>query len=988
MSNHFGAAIPKLRGNPRLHLTDLVVLDSPESAAADAIGIPKADAPLGSLIDSLPPVTELIGRRRERAVLDGLIAAVRRGESRALVLRGDAGIGKTALLDYLVAAGSDLTVIRAVGVESEMELAYASLHQLVVSLLDHMQPIPTPQREALETVFGLGAGPAPDRFLVGLAVLSLLAEVVEDRPLLCVVDDAQWLDRASALTLAFVARRLLAERIGLVFAARVPGDELRGLPELQLPGLRANDARTLLSLAVPFPLDEGVRDRIVAETGGNPLGLLELPRGLTRMHLTGGFAGCPHAQTLSGRIEESFRLRLDGLPDATRLLLLVAAADPVGDPLLLSRAADRLGIAVSAAADAEAEGLLRIGERVTFRHPLVRSAVYGGASLEERRAVHVALAAATDRRADPDRRAWHLAAGAEGPDEEVAMELERSATRAHARGGLAAAAAFLQRSVALTVERDRRVERALAASEANLFAGAFDAALSMLSIADAGSPDELERARTELLRGQIAFSSNIGNDAPPLLLKAAKRLERLDPELARETYLDAWGAAWFAGSMATDGGLLEVSRAARSAPSLNRPARPFDLLLDGLALLVTEGREAAAPMLRQATVAFVTAETPAEDSFRWAALPPVPSFILWDDASWNRISVCQLRLAREAGALARVPMALGTGAVLDAWSGEFVKAAEATSEALAIVEATGTRLAPYASMLRVALQGREADALALLELAIKDAAAVGQGFAVQWGQFVKAILFNGLGRYEQALAEAERASGDIPELFVSSWALAELIEAASRSGQAHRAAGALERLTEHTTVAGTDWGLGIESRSRALMSEGDAAQRLYREAIERLGRTRLRPELARAHLLYGEWLRRERRRVDAREQLHAAHDLFTAMGMEAFAERARIELLATGEKVRKRTLEAPDELTAQERQVARFAREGLSNAEIGARLFISPRTVEWHLRKAYAKLGVRSRRELSQALRSSEPSRNGGGGHRPLPAPRRAAAEG
>jgi DNA-binding CsgD family transcriptional regulator/tetratricopeptide (TPR) repeat protein len=705
------------------------------------------------------------------------------------------------------------------------------------------------------------------------------------------------------------------------------------------------------------------------------------------MHLAGGFAGCPQAQTVSGRIEESFRLRLDGLPDATRLLLLVAAADPVGDPLLLSHAADRLGIAVSAAADAEAEGLLRIDDRVTFRHPLVRSAVYGAASVEQRRAVHVALAAATDRRADPDRRAWHLAAGAEGPDEAVAMELELSATRARARGGLAAAAAFLQRSVALTVEVDRRVHRALAASEANLFAGAFDAALSMLWIADSGSPDELERARAELLRGQIAFSSNIGSDAPPLLLKAGKRLERLDLELARETYLGAWGAAWFAGSMATDGGLLEVSRAARSAPPSNDPAQPFDVLLDALALLVTDGRRAAAPALRRASAGFLTAESPAEDSFRWTELPPVPSFILWDDGSWDRISARQLRLAREAGALARVPMGLGTVAVLDAWSGEFAKAREATAEAAAIVEATGTHLAPYASMLRVALQGREADALALLEPAIEDAAAVGQGFAVQWGEFVKAILYNGLGRYEQALAEAERASEDTPELFVSSWALAELIEAASRSGQAHRATGALERLTQDTAVAGTDWALGIQARSRALVSDGDDAEALYRQAIERLGRTRLCPELARAHLLYGEWLRRERRRVDARVELHAAHDLFTAMGMEAFAERARIELLATGEKVRKRTLEAPDELTAQERQVARLAREGLSNAEIGARLFISPRTVEWHLRKAYAKLGVRSRRELSQALRGSEPSLTGGG-HGPLPASHRAAAGG
>jgi len=940
-----------------------------------------ASLPLGR--DETAGRFALRGRGRECAELAELIAAIRRGESRALVLRGDAGIGKTALLEYLVAEASGVTVIRAVGVESEMELAYASLHQLVASLLDRGERLAGPQRDALETVFGLGAGAAPDRFLVGLAVLSLLADVAEERPLLCVVDDAQWLDKSSALTLAFVARRLLVERIGLVFAAREPGDELQGLPELEVSGLRATDARGLLSSAVRFPLDEGVRERMVAETGGNPLALLELPRGLTMTQLAGGF-GLPDTQALSGRIEESFRLRLKALPDATRLLLLVAAADPVGDPMLLSRAAERLGIEITAAAAAEDDGLLQIGDRVTFRHPLVRSAVYGAASLEQRRAVHVALAKATDRRVDPDRRAWHLAAGAAGPDEEVAMELERSANRARARGGLAAAAAFLQRSVALTVDLDRRVERALAASAASLYAGGFDAAIGMLSIAEAGSLDELQRARAELLRGQVAFSSNIGSDAPPLLLKAAKRLERLDVKLARETYLDAWCAAWFAGSLAADGGLLEVSRSARSAAPSKQPTRSFDLLLDGLALLVTDSREAAAPALRRASSCFAAEETPAENSFRWTALPPVASYVLWDDQSWHAINARQLQLARDVGALARVPMGLLTGAVLDAWSGEFAKAAEATAEADAIVEATGTHLAPYATMLLVGLQGR-ADGFALLEAAIKDAAAVGQGFAVQWGDFVRAILFNGLGRYEQALAAAHRATEETPELFLSSWALAELIEAGNRCGETQRAAAALERLTEHTAIAGSDWALGIEARSRALLSEGDAAERSYREAIEHLDRTRLRPELARAHLVYGEWLRRERRRVDARAELHAAHKLFTSMGMESFAERARIELLATGEKVRKRSVATRAELTAQEREIARLAREGLSNAEIGARLFISPRTVEWHLRKAYAKLGVSSRQELPQALRSRGPNPDRAGRGALTAAPRAAA---
>jgi DNA-binding CsgD family transcriptional regulator len=908
-----------------------------------------------------PEPASLRGRRSECAACDALVAAVRQGESRVLVVRGEAGIGKSALLAYLVGAASDLTVVQAIGVESEMELAFASLHQFCAPMLHCLERLPAPQREALKIVFGLTQGPAPDRFLVGLAVLSLLSETAGERPLLCVVDDAQWLDRASALTLAFAARRLLAEHVGLVFGARVVGEALRGLPELEVRGLGVEDARALLKSAVRFPLGEQVRDRIVAETGGNPLALLELPRGLTAAQLASGF-GLLGAQALSGRIEESFARRLEALPEETQRLLLLAAAEPAGDPLLVWRAAERFGISAAATIDTETDGLLTVEEQVTFRHPLVRSAVYRSAAAEERRAVHLALADVTDRQIDPDRRAWHLAAAATGPDEEIASELEHSAGRAQARGGLAAAAAFLQRSVALTGDPARRVDRALAAARANLYAGTFDTALRMLLIAEAGSPDELQRARTELLRAQIAFSSNIGSDAPPLLVSAARRLERLDPELARETYLDAWGAAMFAGRLAAAGGLLEVSRAARAAPASAHTPHPSDLLLDALALLITEGRTAAASALRRASEAFAATDDPAENRFRWTWLPPVPSYVLWDDDGWYAINARQLQLARDAGALARVPMGLITQAVIDAWSGEFTSAAAATAEAEAITEATGIRIAPYGAMLLAALRGREADGSHLLESAINDAAAVGQGFGVQWGEFVKAILFNGLGRYEQALAAAQRASDDTPQLFISSWALAELIEAASRSGEPELGADALERLTEDTSAAGTDWGSGVAARSRALLCEGGEAERLYLEAIERLGRTRLRPELARAHLLYGEWLRRERRRVDARAQLRTAHEMFGAIGMEAFEERARRELLATGETVRKRTVETSNDLTPHEMQIARLACEGLSNPEIGARLFISPRTVEWHLHKVFEKIGINSRRELKRVL--------------------------
>jgi DNA-binding CsgD family transcriptional regulator len=890
--------------------------------------------------------------------------AIRKRESRSLVLRGEAGIGKTALLEYLLGSASDLTFVRAVGVESEMELAFAGLHQLCARLLDRLARLPAPQRQALEIVFGLSAGAPPDRFLIGLAALSLLSEAAEERPLLCVVDDAQWLDRASAQVLAFVARRLSAEPVGLVFATRELDANLRGLPQLEVKGLRNGAARAVLGTAVQLRLDERVRDRIIAETHGNPLALLELPRGLSATQLAGGF-GLLGTEALPGRIEESFVRRLNPLPDATRWLLLIAAAEPVGDPLLLWLAAERLGIPVSAGNPGETDGLLAIDEPVTFHHPLVRSAVYRSATVEDRRAVHLALAEVTDRTVDPDRRAWHLAAAASGPSEEVASELERSADRTRARGGLAAAAAFLHRSVILSNDPAARVRRTLAAAQATLHAGDFDGALRLLAYADRRMLDELQMARVELLRGQIAFASSMGDAAPPLLLKAGTRLEPLDAGLARETYLDAWGAALFAGRLTSEGDLLQASQAARSAPTANGSSRPSDLLLDGLATLIIDGLDAAAPILRRATSAFVEDASAAQENFRWGWMTTIPSNVLWDEDSWHAINARQLTDARAAGALARLPIDLNAWAILVAWRGDFGPAADAIAEAEAVTKATGARLTPYAALLLAALRGREGDATAAIESTSLDARAGGQGIGVQWADWVSSILFNGLGRYDHAAACAERAAEEMPGLFISAWALPELIEAAARSGKADQAGAALKRLARVTTAAETDWALGVQARSRALLCEGESAERLYREAIERLGRTRLRPELARAQLVYGEWLRREHRRVDARAALRVAHAQFESIGMEAFADRARIELLATGEKVRRRTVNTRDDLTAQERQIARLARDGLSNPEIGARLFLSPRTVEWHLRKVFGKLGIRSRRELAAALASS-----------------------
>jgi tetratricopeptide (TPR) repeat protein len=903
----------------------------------------------------------LRGRRRECAVFDGLLDGARAGRSGVLVVRGEAGVGKTALLEYAIESASELSVVRAVGVESERELGFAALHQLCAPILDGLEGLPGPQRDALRVTFGLSEGGVPDRLLVGLAVLGLISEAAEARPVVCVVDDSQWLDAASAQTLAFVARRLLAESVVLLFGAREPGEALRGLPELVVEGLPENESRELLRSVVRWSLDERVREQVIAETQGNPLALIELTRGRSPAELAGGF-GLAGGLSLESRIEQRFLAQLEALPCDTKWLLLVAAAEPTGDPALLWRAATRLGVAGSELEPAVGASLVEVGVRVRFRHPLVRSAVYRAASPKQRKDAHRALAEATDPDLDPDRRAWHLAEAAAGPDEEVAAELERSAGRAQARGGVAAAAAFLQRAVALTGDSRRRAGRALAAAQANLQAGAFDAALGLLARVEAESLDELQRAQVELLRGQIALASSFGSEAPALLLKAARRLEPLDIALARQTYLDAWIAAFFAGRFARVGSTQEVSWAARSAPRPTFDPRPTDLLLDGLSVLVTEGSPAAATMLRGATRKFAEGEIAMDEGLRWGWVASITAIDLWDEESWRTVLVRQLQSLRETGLLSLLPIYLNSFGVNAVWRGDVATAASLVAEADAIAEATGTRFAHYADVSLAGFRGAEAEASARIEAAVNDASDAGQGVVTQWCQLVSAILHNGLGRYEKALTEAQRAADQAPELFIAAWALPELIEAAARTGKTGVAVEALERLDEATGVSDNDWGLGIHARCQALLDGGQRAEGLYREAIERVSRTRLRPELARAHLLYGEWLRRERRRLDAREQLRTAHEMFTAMGADAFAGRAARELTATGEHVRKRDDETRNQLTAQEAQIAQLARDGVSNGDIGERLFISRRTVEYHLRKVFTKLDIGSRHELDRVL--------------------------
>jgi DNA-binding CsgD family transcriptional regulator len=847
-----------------------------------------------------------------------------------------------------------------------MELAFAGLHQLCAPMLDRLDDLPRPQRDALATAFGLSSGDAPDRFFVGLAVLSLLSDVAESQPLICLVDDAQWLDRVSAQVLAFVARRLLAERVAMVFAVREEsGDdlELATLPDLALGGLSDRDARALLDAAVPGRLDERVRDRIVAETRGNPLALLELPRGLTAAELAGGFARL-ETRPLESRIEQGFLRRARSLPAPTQQLLLAAAAEPVGDARLLLRAAERLRIGTDAVAPAEDAGLIELGAHVRFRHPLVRSAIYRAASLLDRQAVHRALAEATDPDVDPDRRAWHRAHAAAGLDETVAAELERSAGRAEARGGIAAAAAFLERSAELTPDPARRGARALAAAQAKFESAAPEAALGLLDVAETCPLDDLHRARLARLRAEIAFALTRGSDAPPLLLEAAAQLAALDPAAARETFVEAIGAAMFASRLYADSAVRRAAEAARTAPQPPQPPRSIDLILDGMATWFTERPAVGASPLRRALQAFRN-ETLDDNgaTMRWLLLypivQPVTLFALWDDEAFHALATRAVQLARQTGALSMLPVALVQLSGVHIYAGEFAAASAAIQEADAVALATGNTGSVNGGLVLGAWRGLEADGLALISAAVESATARGEGFVLAMAGYARSVLYNGLARYEEAAEAAERGLEHDPHI---AWSLAELVEAATRSGKPDVAAAALLRLEERARAADTDWSLGVLARSRALTSGDEVANAMYHEAIERLTRTRIRVELARAHLLYGEWLRRIGQRVDARDQLRVAHDMLSGIGADAFAERARRELQATGETVRKRTVQTRNNLTAQEAQIARLAGDGLTNPEIGAQLFLSPHTVEWHLRKVFAKLDISSRRQLHTKL--------------------------
>jgi DNA-binding CsgD family transcriptional regulator len=908
----------------------------------------------------------LLDRKNECQVLDDFLAATLKGEGGALVVHGDPGIGKTALLEYAVASAKEFDVFRTVGNEAEMELPYAALLELCQPGLAEVEQLPAPQRNAIDVIFGRRAGVAPDRVLVGLTLVSLLSALSAKRPVLCVIDDAQWLDTSSAQAIAFAARRVSRDAVAFLFGARTLTDEVRGLPDLTISGLGDQDARTLLATVLPDRVDDRVVDRLVADTHGNPLALLELPRGLTPSQLAGGF-GLPVSVTLAGTIEESYRRRLTKLPLNARRLLLVAAADPTGDLGIVWGAAERLGIGEEAAEAIEEAGLVDFSEGVVFRHPLVRSAVYNMASSKSRREAHVALADATDGVLDPDRRAWHRAQAALRPNEDVAGELDVSAQRAQARGGFAAAGAFLERSVALTPDPTRRAGRALRAAQTKRLAGALESASGLAAVAGRGPLDDLQRAQLDALLGRIAFAGNRGDDAAPLMLRAASRLEHVDLHLARETYLDALTAALFAGRLAVDATALEVARAARAVPRSSGPLRTSELLLEGLALVVTDGYKSGTPLLRRALGAFRADEADVDEQLQWSWVAGSTAGLIWDYDTWDALTARQEQLARDAGALTVLPITLSMRAGICLFAGRVAEATYLLDQVQVVTDASDNRRFPNGALLLAAFCGDEDKARQLIETVAKESSARGEGLALATVSTATALLCNGLGRYQEAFGAAMEALKDPNDLWYAGWATVELVEAASRTGNTEQARPAFNKLLECTEASGTNWALGLQARCRALLCEGKEAEALYLEGIEWLLPTRLRFDLARSRLLYGEWLRREQRPRDARAQLQTAHELFSEFAMEGFARRAAVELRATGGKLRKHQSEGRFGLTPQESRIAQLAAQGSPNQDIAAQMFISPSTVEYHLSKVYRKLGIRSRTQLANTWLQRKP---------------------
>jgi DNA-binding CsgD family transcriptional regulator len=900
----------------------------------------------------------LLGRGPETTRLDELVSEAAGGRGGALVIEGEPGVGKTALLEDAAQRASRLSVLRVVGVQSELALPYAALHQLCARMIGRRDRLPAPQADAIAVALGGLAGRAPDRFLVSLGALGLLSDLAGERPLLCLIDDAQWIDQESLQALAFVARRAEADSFALVFSTRIALDELAGIPRVLVQGLTEPDARDLLASVVPGRLDPRVRDRIIAETHGNPLALLELPHGLSPDQLAGGF-GLPDPEGLSSRIEEGFLRRARTFPAATQRVLLLVAADPVGDVPVLRRAARTLGLSLDQdAGPAEADGLISIGGQVRFRHPLVRSAIYRKASPGDRRAAHGALARAVETDQDRDRRAWHLAHGTTFPNDEVAAELERSADRANSRGGPAAAAAFLWLAASLTSDPVRRARLTIASAGSKYDAGALRQASALLDGLDAAGLGDADRAHLDLLRARILFTAGGSGETVVLMAAAARRLEAVSPDLARATYLHAFSAGTFLGRDVTAGQWLDLGQAASDAPPPSSPPGARDMLLEGLALQLTVGYAPALGHLRRALHELVADAGQTGNLIEVLWLASCMAIVVWDDNSWNALSERFVSEGRRTGAIVHLLAAVQMRAIECVLAGDFAEAASRVEEKNLLSSVIGpTHGGDSGAAFLAAWQGHEIGSTADSS---SPAPSRIWGFEADVSSYATSVLCNALGRYESAMKAARAFLDDANGRWAP--ALPELVEAAMRCDQPDLARRAVDQLAATTAPSGTDWAAGLECLCRALIAGDDGAEPLFARSLDHLGRTRMATSFARARLLYGEWLRRQGRRIDAREQLRGARDMFAAMGAEAFAARAGRELAATGERVRKPAASPAVQLTAQETQIVRLAMDGESNSEIAAQLFISPRTVEYHLHKIFTKLGITSRNQLSRAL--------------------------
>ncbi|HEX3932855.1 MAG TPA: AAA family ATPase [Nocardioides sp.] len=913
----------------------------------------------------------LLGREAERRALRSLVADGPHGQTRTLVLRGEPGIGKSALIQDLADHATGWQVSHLLGVESEMELSYSGLQQLLGSLMPSMADLRSTHREALERVLGQASGEPPDRFLVALAALELIGLMSKETQLLWIVDDAQWVDRSSLQAVGFVARRLRSERVAILVGSRDYDEErdLAGLPELRLAGLRPEDAARLFP-AVIGPTDPAVRDRILAEARGNPLALLELPRTWTTAELASELTTSQHVP-LEGRLEFAFTQRLRRLPADTQTLLTLAAAEPTGDPGLLWSAAQLLGLDWHAAAPAEEADLIEFGRRVYFRHPLVRAAVYRAAPLQLRLGAHGALAQVTDPVRDADNRAWHRACSTVAYDEDIAVELERSAARARSRGGLMGAAALLERAAALTPDPEARADRTLVAAKTKRDAGALDASLRLLDSIQLGRGYELRGSLVQQLRGRIAFDQGRAQEASAMLGGAARQLERFDPELARDTHLEAMAAAVWAGG---DEGLALIrgaARAARDAPRGQGPERTSDLLLDALVIRATHGYVAAAPTMTRALAAVRDEEIGAEDvgSLLWLAgnrVAGIMAIEAWDFSTGLVLAERQVRVARETGALLQLQFALSFLASFVALSGDLRRATELVDEEHRIAEATLVGSAGHSDVLLAAYRGDPATAVPLLGVTIDSATSNGQGRTVAFSHYLSAVLLNGLGRHQEALDHARRVV-DWEALGYQTLTVIELAAAASRLDDTAALRELSMWVSARAAATPTAWALGTASLVAALgVGDGGSAEDLYLASLEQLSLSPVLTTVARTHLLYGEWLRRRGRKGDARDHLVIAHDSFGQMGLSAFADRARRELSATTRRRVRRYADAPSRrFTHQEWQIAQLTQGGLSNREIGGRLFLSPRTVEWHLRNVFAKVGITTRRQLRDAVLGS-----------------------